>query len=161
MINPPGITLNQKMYMVYSFTFYAALDICCHFIYLVIWSWATGQVSHAFIIYWTLSVNLAVVVLLNAYCCCCAADCILLLLHIQQKYFVVVYYQETYSEARTTVTYRCQCNGRYMIYDSLYAIVYIIYRHIYIYEKTYCEANKLLLLHVVEWHIYIYIYIYI
>ena len=37
-----------------SCTLYTALHsiqlyICCHFIYLVIWSWAIGQVSHAFI----------------------------------------------------------------------------------------------------------------
>ena len=37
-MNPPGITLKQKLEMVYSFTFYAALFICCHFIYCVIWS---------------------------------------------------------------------------------------------------------------------------
>ena len=46
---PPSITLKQKLEMVYSFTFYAALYICCHFMYHVIWSWASGQVSHAFL----------------------------------------------------------------------------------------------------------------
>ena len=46
---PPSITLKQKLEMVYSFTFYAALYICCHFMYCLIWSWASGQVSHAFL----------------------------------------------------------------------------------------------------------------
>ena len=35
---PPSITLKQKLEMVYSFTFYAALYICCHFMYCVTWS---------------------------------------------------------------------------------------------------------------------------
>ena len=57
-------------------TLYTALHslqlyICCHFIYLVIWSWATGQVSHAFISIEHLCQFTAVVVLLIVFCCGC------------------------------------------------------------------------------------------
>ena len=52
-----------------SFTLYPALS-------LVIWCWATGQVSHTFIYYFRKWTNfcqfpVVVVVLLIAYCCCC------------------------------------------------------------------------------------------
>ena len=58
-------------------TLYTALHslqlyMCCHFIYLVIWSWATGQVSHAFIfIEHFCQFTAVVVVLLIVFCCGC------------------------------------------------------------------------------------------
>ena len=48
-INPPVSLWTKSCTWLYSFTFYAALYICCHFMYCIIWSWASGQVSRAFL----------------------------------------------------------------------------------------------------------------
>ena len=55
-------------------TLYTALHslqlyICCHFIYLVIWSWATGTGQSCIYFYRTF---------MSIYSCCCASHCILL-----------------------------------------------------------------------------------
>ena len=91
-MNPPSITLKQKLEMVYSFTFYAALYICCHFMCCVIWSWASGQVSHAFLsianfcqfLYYVIIIIIIIMLLL-----------LLLCITPQHLYVVVVVYYTT------------------------------------------------------------------
>ena len=78
MMNPPGISLKQKLYMVYSFTFYAALymlslSVQCH---LELSKW-TGQ-SCIYCNRKCISQFLYYFVMLLLFCCCCCSCCCVL-----------------------------------------------------------------------------------
>ena len=78
---PPSITLKQKVEMVYSFTFYAALYIYCHLIcHLELSKW-TGQSCIYFyrkflsisllLFYYYYYVVVVVYYTTTSICCCC------------------------------------------------------------------------------------------
>ena len=135
-IYPPSQSLkwSQQLYIIYSFTCYPAFCV-------VIWSWAAGQVSHTFIIYLFIYLSIS---------SCCASDCILLLLlccwlHI----VVVVVYHTTTTTTRKDIYKRSLVGNikrlivKQITFTSRCSVMADLSIYIYIYEKTYCESNKL------------------
>ena len=77
----PLVSLWSKSCKWYTTLHSIQLYICCHFMYCVIWSWASGQVSHAFIsmenfcqfqlFYYVVVVAVVVVYYTTTSICCC------------------------------------------------------------------------------------------
>ena len=95
MMNPPSITLNQKLYMEYSFTFYAALYmlslyISCH---LELSNWTGQSCIYFYRTFLSIYLSLYDVVVV-----------VLLCMTQQHPYVVVVVYYTT----TTMTTTRCK-----------------------------------------------------